>query len=220
MAAAPPPPFTFDLLFGTAGLWDTPTPDYLTLANLFAHSATSLIGNDCRDQLVQLSSHSPIVLAFVSTAEPDTIYVAHSVSIFPANPVAPTTIDGHMMAIVGNDPNSCTPVVFGPISFTVTTSAPALDVATILGVTGHGTAHPVLRSGPHAAGTPNTNALRTRPAILLPPADASDYLSADPSGSYTFPGFYNLFLAGPLASPPCRCCRHSTRCHLVASRFD
>ena len=58
-----------------------------------------------------------------------------------------------------------------------------------------------MRMGPHVAGAPNTNNLRVRPTMILPHDVAAHALSRAPTdGRYSLIGFYNKFLAAPLAS--------------------
>ena len=78
-----------------------------------------------------------------------------------------------------------------PVSV-VTTSPPL--------VAGHAAVAPVYFTGPHAAGAADTDMLRARPAFVLNPDTASDFLAQEPAGRYTLQGFHHHFLEADLAS--------------------
>jgi hypothetical protein len=198
MAAAAP---TFSALYGDPTKWENAAADYPTLTAAFGHSATSVTAPNCRDGLVQLSNRTPVVLAFVSTAEPDYIYVAHSLTLFPADITDPTAMDGLAVGIVGDLPASCVPVVFTADFFTVIVATRAHNIATLQGPAGHGAIPPVFRTGPHGAAAADTDELRTRRAMVMPPTVASVALANAPTdGRYSLLGFFNTFLQAPLAS--------------------
>jgi hypothetical protein len=196
--AAVGPPSLFSQLYGDATKWENPDPSYTTLADSYGSGAGAVDGPSCRDGLVQLTTRSPVAVAFVSEAECDYVYVAHSLTIFPADITSTTVMDGLAIGFVGDRLNSATPVAFGVDFFARTANRRAPDIATIIGLTGHGATPPVFRSGPHAAPAAD---VRSRRAMILPCAVAARAIagSAD-DGRYSLVGFYNEFLAGPLAS--------------------
>jgi hypothetical protein len=201
--AAAVPLSTFSGLYGDASLWANPTPDYATLAANFGavQGAVPSVSTACREGLSQASSLSPLVVAFVSAGECDTIYVAHSLSVIPSDVTNPTAVDGHLMGVVGNEPSSAYSVVFPHVGFTVTGAIPAEFCSTF--VTHHGLAPPMFRSGPHAAGTANTSAIRGRPVMVLP-AEASAFAlqTATRQGNYTLLGFFDAFIRGAYDGSP------------------
>lgn len=196
MAAAAP---LFSQLFGDASKWENFSPTYGVLTDHFACGAAAMAAPQCRDGLVQLATRTPVVVAFVTDAECDTIYVAHSLTLFAGDVSSPTTMDGLVVGLIGDSPASCVPVLLPQAFFTLTNNTLALDIATIQGPAGHGAAPPVFRQGPHAAGTANATATRARRAMVLPPAVAARALAtASVDGCYTLLGFYNEFLQGPI----------------------
>jgi hypothetical protein len=91
------------------------------------------------------------------------------------------------------------PIVFDG-AFTTSTAANVNNVATIQGPTGHAAAPAVFRFAHQAAAAATTDALRARPAMILPPEIVADAISGAPlDGCYTLLGFYNQFLARPMA---------------------
>jgi hypothetical protein len=60
----------------------------------------------CHAGLSQESTLSPLLVAFVSDGECDTIYVAHSLSVIPGDVTSPTTLDGHILGLVGDEPSA------------------------------------------------------------------------------------------------------------------
>ena len=156
---------------------------------------------DTQAGLAALSTRAPIVLALVTDAEPDHVYIGHSLTVFPADITDPTALDGHMIALVGDALASSVPVALPAAFFTRTAGTYAETTALIRSATGHAATPPVWRTGPHTATTANTNSLRTRPAMVMPPGISAYALSQAPAdGRYSLLGFYNEFLAAPLAS--------------------
>jgi hypothetical protein len=151
---------------------------------------------------VSLATRAPVVLAVISDQEPEFVYIVHSLTVFPTDVTATTTMDGRVVGLIGDDVTNAVPVVLSNDFFTVPANAHAEDIATIQGPTGHGAVPPVFITGPHAAGTANTHALRARPAMILPCDIAGFAIAQAPvDGRFTLLGFYNTFLQGPLASP-------------------
>lgn len=199
MAAAVPS--TFASLYGNAALWENPSPAYDVLADQLGAGAGRLAAPDSRVALCHLSVRSPLVVAFVADNDPNHIYVAHSLSMFPSDITDATTMDGAMIGIVGNEPASCVYVVFSGAFLTVTAATRCLEVAEITGPAGHGAAPAVFRTGPHAAAAPGTSEVRGRPFMVLPPPVAARALTdCGAAGRYTLLAFYNTFLNGPLNS--------------------
>ena len=103
-----------------------------------------------------------------------------------------------MIALVGDALASSVPVALPAAFFTRTAGTYAETTALIRSATGHATTPPVWHTGPHTATTANTNSLRTRPAMVMPPGISAYALSQAPAdGRYSVLGFYNEFLAAP-----------------------
>jgi hypothetical protein len=203
MAAAVPPRATFSALYGDPTQWEAPNPDYATLsAYLGKGTAARAAATDveCRDGLAATAARSPVVLAFVTASDCDSIYVAHSLSLYPADIAAPCVLDGLLVGLVGDEPAVAFPVVLPQTFMTVTALAAVPDLVTLQGATMHGAAPPLFRSGPHAAGAAGTTNLRARRAMILPcDLSATALRNAPQDGRYTLLGFFNTFLQGALA---------------------
>jgi hypothetical protein len=111
MAAAVPPPQLFSALYADSSLWETPNPAYDTLCGIFSHRAGCAAAPACRDGLAQLAVRSPTVIAFMMNSDLDAVYVAHSISLFPADPTSVTSMDGMMVGLLGDSPSSVVPIV-------------------------------------------------------------------------------------------------------------
>jgi hypothetical protein len=147
--------------------------------------------------LAATAARSPVVLAF---SDCDSIYVALSLSLYPADIAAPCVLDGLLVGLVGDEPAVAFPVMLPQTVMTVTAVAAVHDFATLQGATVHGAAPPIFRSGPHVAGDAGTTNLRARPAMILPCDLAAAALrNAPQDGRYTLLGFFNTFLQGALA---------------------
>ena len=203
MAAAVPPPQLFSALYSDRSLWETPNPSYDTLCGLFAHSGTSVAAPACRDGLAQLAVRSPTVIAFMLNSDLDSVYVAHSITLFPGDPTSATSMDGMMVGLLGDNPNSVVPIVFPQACFTCPASAAAYDITYIQGPNGHSHATaPVFRFPGVASGSADTDDLRSRPAIVMPSDVAAQaILGAPVDGRYTLLAFFNMFIQAPLLDP-------------------
>jgi hypothetical protein len=147
----------FSTLFGDAAQWENFAPSYNVLTDHFANGANATQSPACRDGLVQLATRTAVVLALVSDAECDLIYLVHSLTLFPVDVCNPTTMDGTTVGLIGNHPASAVAVVLPQGFFALSGNVAALDVATIQGLAGHGAAPPVYCQGPHVAGAANTS---------------------------------------------------------------
>jgi hypothetical protein len=187
MAAAIP---LFSALFGEPAAWDNPDPDYNVLTDTFGHSATC-----AATKAGLLTARTPVVVAFVPDVDCDSIYVAHSLTLFPGDVTAPTGLDNLVVGLVGDRLSAVVPVVFPDAFFTIVTATRALNPTAIQGINGHGAVPPVYRLGPHAAGTADTDSICARPLMIMPPILAGDALSTNSLSDdrYSLVGFFNTF---------------------------
>ena len=202
--AAPPP--LFSDLYGDATKWDEPNPDYnaliLRLGGVAGTGAgaVALFDRDATAHaLANLATRSPTLIAFCPSDDNEHIYVGHSLSIYPADPLATLSFDNDLITLVGNDPDSCQPVAIPRVAFT-RTNVRAKTIDEIRGANGFSAAVPVLRQGPHAAGDPDTNDLSVRRVMLIPTHSIPDIMTYLAGGYYTYQTFYNEFLDAPLTS--------------------
>ena len=168
--AAPPPMFS-DLV-GEATQWDDPVPDYDALILLLGGVAGTATGAAVYDRattmtgLANLARRSPTLVAFCPSDDNTYIYVGHSLSVYPSDPLNPLGFDGNIITLVGNDPASCQPVALPATAFS-RTDVRAKTIAEIRGAAGFGGSPAVLRQGPHTATTADTEGLSVRPVMLM-----------------------------------------------------
>ena len=100
--AAPPP--VFSDLFNDAAKWDEPTPDYDSLILLLggvastAHGAPALYDRaQTMAGLANLARRSPTLIAFCPADDNEYIYVGHSISVYPNDPLNPLGFDSNVM---------------------------------------------------------------------------------------------------------------------------
>ena len=123
---AAPAPMFLDLFSDTVH-WDEPVPDYDALILLLDGVAGTAAGAPAvynRAQtmtgLVNLARCSPTLIAFCPADDNEYIYVRHSLSVYPSNPLNALGFDGNIITLVGNDPNSCQPVALPSAAFACT----------------------------------------------------------------------------------------------------
>jgi hypothetical protein len=92
----------FSALFGEPAAWDNYDPNYNILADAFGHSATATTAPLCKAGLVQLTTRTPVAVAFVPDVDCNSIYVAHSLTLFPGDVTSPTGLDNLVVGLVGD----------------------------------------------------------------------------------------------------------------------
>ena len=70
--------------------------------------------------LVNLARRSPTLIAFCPADDNEYIYVGHSLSVYPSDPLNALGFDGNIITLVGNDPASCQPVALPAPAFSRT----------------------------------------------------------------------------------------------------
>jgi hypothetical protein len=81
------------------------------LVDRFGSGAGVTNATICHGSLVQTAPCFPITLVFVTGTDLDGIYVAHSLSFFPADVSDPTMLDDLKVSLLGNRPTVTVPVV-------------------------------------------------------------------------------------------------------------
>ena len=109
--AAPPPVFLD--LFNDATKWDEPVPNYDALILLLGGVASTAAGapalydrTQTMSGLANLARRPPTLIAFCPADDNDYIYVGHSLSVYPSDPLNALGFDGNIITLVGNDPAS------------------------------------------------------------------------------------------------------------------
>ena len=105
--AAPPP--VFSTLFDDATKWDEPAPDYDALILLLGGVASTVAGapglynrGQAMYGLANLARRSPTLIAFCPADDNEYIYVGHSISVYPNDPLNPLGFDSNVITLVGN----------------------------------------------------------------------------------------------------------------------
>ena len=176
-----------------ASLWESHDPDYPQLLTTVGGAVATSRADTLR-AVVNIAERSPVAVAFVLQGDEDFIHIGHSPSIYPADPLVERPWDGRCVVLVGDDLATAVPVVLEPDAFGRCNDTRCLASDQIVGVNGHGANPPVYRSGPHANTVGNTNMLRARYAMLLPPQDAHRFVGSRADCRYTYAGFWNTFV--------------------------
>ena len=74
-------------LIADAAKWVKHTPNYAALNNALGGGAAAAHGDVSRG-MVNLATRSPVTIVFMLTGRPDKIYVGHSPTYYPADPLA------------------------------------------------------------------------------------------------------------------------------------
>ena len=139
--AAPAPMFSD--LYSDTNQWDEPAPDYDALILLVGGVAGTTTGAAVYDRattmnaLANLARRSPTLVAFCPSDDNGYIYVGHSLSVYPSDPLNTLGFDGNIITLVGNDPASCQPVALPATAFS-RTDVRAKTVDEIRGASGFG----------------------------------------------------------------------------------
>ena len=181
--------------------WTEPDPAYLgdVLVAVGGHpSATDRAA--CATNLVNLSVHSPVAVAYVHASDMDAIQVCHSLTRFPAVLGDASPMDNRVVALQGKSLDGSIPIIFPADAFERTTVR-AYRLPIIVGATGHGAAPPVFQAGPHGGGVADTDEVIVRKVMTLPPPAAGTAVGLVPSGRYTHAAFHNVLLNTGLTNP-------------------
>ena len=150
--------FLFSDFFSDAALWTTWDPDYIATPLPIVGNAAASDRNVCSCTLVNMSEHTPAMIAFVDSRDTDTILFAHSPVFCPDNPMHNSACDNHVMAIMGNNSGRAISVALPAAAFAHVTNVRCLRLQ-------EAAAHlmaapPVLNQGPHNNATPNTDVIK------------------------------------------------------------
>jgi hypothetical protein len=123
-----------------------------------------------------------LLLAFITNMDIDGIYVAHLLSLFPADISDPTMLDGLTGGLLDDQPTIAAPVAFPAAFFTMTTAEAMNTLTEFQGMNCHGAILPMFCTGPHVAGAADTDNLTAHRAMVLPcPLDCSQQWPLQPA---------------------------------------
>ena len=187
--------FNLDTYLNDADKWDVPDPDYLTDILDGAVGGAPCATNTvvCATNLLNLSAHTPVAMAYVHADEPDRIQVCHTLTRYPAVLGNPCAFDNLIVGFQGRSCDDCVAVTFPANTFT-RVDVRCLRLPAIVGAAGFGAGPPVLHTGPHGAGVADTDELNVRRVMVFPPPAAGTIVEHAPEGSYTYQGFHNIIL--------------------------
>ena len=190
---------TYSDVFNDAGKWPVPEPAYINdiiplVGDTAAVNRTAWVRNICN-----VSVRSPTAVLFVNANDADHLYVAHSPTVYPANPGNVTPFDNLLVLLQGNMSDGVLPLCMPPESGQRIADTRCKRIAGI--AADLGAAPPVLMTGPHAGGVADTDLVSVRTMMVLPPGLAGTVLAAAPQGRFTRVGFLNNFLTPGLADP-------------------
>ena len=160
-------PYLYSDIAADTNLWQDWDPDYLALLGVVGGAAAADRAV-CGRALLNLATRTPTVLAFTVAGDEDYVYVGYNPTLYPADITSVSTIDNHLVLMVGNDLQTSIPVVLPHDAFGRTAENLCSTTAVITGPAGHAAGPPEHCDGPHIAGVADTNALRARRAMLMP----------------------------------------------------
>ena len=149
-------------LYADAALWLDPNPDHVALDTAIG-GASAIDSRASKTAVVQLAHRTPVALAFQLVGDEDHIYVGHTPSVYPADPLAAYPFDNKSVLLLGDDFDAATSICLPDEAWQRPAALRAHNMATL--VAGHGQAPPVYHSGPHARGTANTDEIRSRDTL-------------------------------------------------------
>ena len=109
--------FPFSDFFNDAGAWTTWHPDYLnTLVPLVGNAAAS-DRNVCSRTIVNMSEHTPTLVAFIDSRDNENVSFAHSPVFYPNDPTHNSAYNDHIVLLMGNDSGRAIPVAVSTLAF-------------------------------------------------------------------------------------------------------
>ena len=169
-------------LYGNRHAWSNYDYDFAATARLCAGDSGSSQSVVCT-QLLRMAVGSPLVFALHIQDDPDSLYVAHSLTDYPNVIGRVSPFDDHVVLLVGDDVESAHPLALPRSVFQRVSGHHAYNSAYIEGA--DGLAHPVAavsRFPRVAAATGDTNVMDVRRFGLIPPSLAVAALSTSPTG--------------------------------------
>ena len=95
--------FLFSNHFSDAGAWTTWDPNYYNTLVPLVGNAAAADRNVCSCTIVNMSEHTPTLVAFIDSCDPDNVSFAHSPVFCPNDPTHDSACNDHIALIMGND---------------------------------------------------------------------------------------------------------------------
>ena len=194
-------PSNFSDVVANHAFWDRPEPDHDTL--LAAVGSTSqATRNVCKASLLSFAAHSPIVLAFSLSTDPNYVYVGHSPTLMAPDPMETTPYDNATVVFIGDNLATALPVVLPDTVYTNLQGTRARRFPHMLGGQGFAAATPVVRFDIPDPSETEADELRARGIFVLPHDQNIDALTTNSNGRYTNAEFYQAFIDPGLNGDP------------------
>ena len=148
-------------------LWGNPNADYDALLGVVGGAAASDRAVT-KAAIINSAVNTPTGCAFMLDGDLEHIYVGHSPTGYPSDPTDATPFDGLATFLVGDDIRNVTAVVLPNEAFQRTGDTNVYEMDYITGIQGFGAPAPVFRHAVAPGGHMRAQALRSRPAMLLP----------------------------------------------------
>ena len=180
--------FKISDIYSQADAWEAPNADYVAInASLGPDSA--LNRTQAATGIANLSSRTPIVVAFLLSANPERIYLGHTVAIYPGDPLATTPVDSSFTVLVGSQAESCIALALHDDATRIN-AAPVATIADI--VAGHQANNRITLRVPFGLSQDVANVRRV---LLLPPTVSGPLLTNNPRGYLDQAQFYDQLLS-------------------------
>ena len=96
--------------------WATPAPDQTTVLSLVGGAAT-FDAPTCKQSILGMAQHSPVVMALSLAHDLEHVYIAHSPTLIPADPTETTPYNDNVFVLVGDNLASAVPLVLPQDTF-------------------------------------------------------------------------------------------------------
>jgi len=123
------------------------------------------------------------------SANPDRIYLGHTIAIYPGDPLATTSVDNSFTVLVGSQAESCIALALHDDATRKVNAAPVATIADI--VAGH-QANPITLRVPFGLSQDVANVRRV---LLLPSTVSGPLLTNNPRGYLDQAQFYDQLLS-------------------------
>ena len=118
--------FSFSDPFSDATSWTTFAPDHNGMLLPLVGNDTAADRNACSCTIVNMSKHTPTLVAFIDSQEPDVISFAHSGAFCPNDLTHDSAHDDHVVAIMGDNSGHAVSVTLATSAFSRATNVRCL----------------------------------------------------------------------------------------------
>ena len=152
--------FQFSDFFNDAALWTTWNPDCLNTLLPLVGNAAAADQNVCSRTIVNVSKHTPTLVAFIDSRDDENVSFAHSPVFHPNDPTHDSACDDHIVLIMGNDSGRAISVAVPTTAFARATNVHCLHLQQAAAQLVAAPA--VVNQGPHGNAIPDTDVIEVR----------------------------------------------------------